>query len=71
MKNVKMFVIFRVQGDWVMEIEKNGKIYQVKETSSKQIIKAMDGKVKLSYELSKNEFANQNEVETYFRATDI
>lgn len=31
----------------------------------------MDGKVKLSYELSKNEFANQNEVETYFRATDI
>ncbi len=35
MKNVKMFVIFRVQGDWVMEIEKNGKIYQVKETSSK------------------------------------
>lgn len=54
-----------------MEIEKNGKMYQVKETSSKWIIKDMDGKVKLSYELSKNEFANQNEVETYFRATDI
>lgn len=54
-----------------MEIEKNGKMYQVKETSSKWIIKDMDGKVKLSYELSKNEFANLNEVETYFQATAI
>ena len=54
-----------------MEIEKNGKMYQVKETSLKWIIKAMDGKVKLSYELSKNEFASLNDVETYFQATDI
>lgn len=54
-----------------MEIEKNGKVYEVKETSSKWIIKAMDDKVKLLYELSKSDFESLKEAEAFFQKTDI
>ncbi len=54
-----------------MEIKKNGKTYEVNETSSKWIIKAMDGKVKLVYELSKGDFGNIDDVQEYFRMLEV
>ena len=54
-----------------MEIEKNGRIYEVEETQTKWIIKALDGKVKLSYELQKKDFETLEEVEAYFANIDL
>ncbi len=49
-----------------MEIAKGGKTYEVNETASKWIIRAMDGKVKLTYELSKRDFESIDDVQNYF-----
>ena len=49
-----------------MEIVKDGKVYEVNETASKWIIRAMDGKVKLAYELSKRDFESIDDVQNYF-----
>lgn len=54
-----------------MEIMKNGKSYNVSETASKWIIKAMDGKVRLVYELSKSEFKSIDDVQEYFRKLEV
>lgn len=54
-----------------MEITKGGKTYKVNETTSEWVVKAMDGKVKLSYKLSKNDFGSISDVRKYFRELDI
>lgn len=54
-----------------MEITKDGKTYKVDETASKWIIRVMDGKVKLVYELSKQDFENIDDVQGYFRTVEI
>lgn len=54
-----------------MEIVKNGKAYEVNETASKWIIRAMDGKVKLKYELSKKDFESIDDVQDYFRTLEV
>ena len=54
-----------------MEIVKDGKAYEVNETASKWIIRAMDGKVKLTYELSKQDFESINDVQDYFRTLEV
>ena len=53
-----------------MEITKDGKTYEVKETASKWRIKALDGKVKLTYELSKQDFESIDDVQDYFRTLE-
>ena len=53
-----------------MQIEKDSKIYDVTETSTKWVIKALDGKVKLNYELSKKDYKTLEEVEEYFQKLD-
>jgi hypothetical protein len=54
-----------------MEITKDGNVYEVDETVSKWIIRAMDGKVKLTYELSKRDFESIDEVQDYFRTLEV
>lgn len=54
-----------------MEITKNGKVYKVDETDLKWTIKAMDGKVKLVYELPKSDFESVDDVREYFKKLDI
>lgn len=54
-----------------MEIVKDGKAYEVNETASKWIIRAMDGKVKLAYELSKRDFESVDDVQDYFRTLEV
>ena len=54
-----------------MEITKDGETYKVNETTSEWIVKAMDGKVKLTYKLSKNDFGSIGDVQKYFRELDI
>lgn len=54
-----------------MEITKDGETYKVNETASKWIVKAMDSKVKLIYELSKNDFESIDDIQEYFRKLDI
>lgn len=54
-----------------MEIVKDGKAYKVNETASKWIIRAMDGKVKLAYELSKRDFESVDDVQDYFRTLEV
>lgn len=54
-----------------MEITKGGKVYEVNETASKWVIKSMDGKVKLTYELSKRDFESIDDVQDYFRTLEI
>ena len=54
-----------------MKITKDGKTYKLNETASKWIIKVMDGKVKLTYKLSKNDFGSISDVRKYFKELDI
>ncbi len=54
-----------------MKIAKNGNTYEAVETVSKWIIKAMDGKVGLKYELSKNDFNSFEEVRDFFEKLKI
>lgn len=54
-----------------MEIAKDGKVYEVNETASKWIIRAMDGKVKLAYELSKRDFESIDDVQNYFGTLEV
>ncbi len=54
-----------------MEIAKDGKVYEVNETASKWIIRAMDGKVKVAYELSKRDFGSIDDVQDYFRTLEV
>lgn len=54
-----------------MEITKDKKTYEVSETASKWIIRAIDGKVKLTYELSKNDFNNFEEARDFFEKLKI
>ncbi len=54
-----------------MEITKNGKAYKVDETDLKWIIKAMDGKVKLVYELPKSDFESIDDIREYFENLEI
>ena len=54
-----------------MEIVKDGKAYEVNETATKWIIRAMDGNVKVAYELSKRDFGSIDDVQDYFRTLEV
>ena len=54
-----------------MSIEKNGTTYEVTETAAKWTLKAMDGKVSLSYEVSKKDCETLEELKEYVAGNDI
>lgn len=54
-----------------MKIIKDGKTYEVNEMASKWVIKAMDGKVELKYELPKRDFESIDEVQEYFGKFEV
>lgn len=54
-----------------MTVEKNGKSYEVTETATKWQLKTGEGKVKLSYEVSKDDCATLEELRQYIADNDL
>ncbi len=54
-----------------MEIIKNGKAYEVKESSAKWIVKATSGIMNVSYEVSKTDCETFDDLKRYIEETDI
>ncbi len=54
-----------------MEILKNGKTYEVKETSAKWIIKATSGIMDISYDISKKDCETFEDLKKYVEEAEV
>jgi hypothetical protein len=54
-----------------MIVEKNGKIFSISEQSKKWVIKSNSGKLSVSYDVSKDLCATEDELREYIKSSDL
>ena len=54
-----------------MIVKKNGKIYSVSEHSTKWVVKSNSGKLSVSYDVSKDLCATEDELREYIQSSEL
>ncbi len=54
-----------------MIVEKNGKAYSISEYSTKWVVKLSSGKLSVSYDISKDLCANEDELRKYIESSNL